>query len=214
MSTPARASLARRALTALATASRAPSTSRVAVAAAPITFRDAPRPRSSTCSTSTSTTRTFASSSSSSSSQRDASGEGFNPDDLLAPLRAKVERQVAGLTEETPARAAMRRDEERRRGQGLYFPAFVSLRPGSLAHNPDTPRRLSTPLLTPFNSTTRPQGGHHPNRGDGGSDDDATATATATAGGMKDGVEEVNGPRGLEPTRFGDWERGGRCSDF
>jgi hypothetical protein len=29
----------------------------------------------------------------------------------------------------------------------------VSLRPGSLAFNPDTPRRLSTPLLTPFNST-------------------------------------------------------------
>jgi cyclopropane fatty-acyl-phospholipid synthase-like methyltransferase len=28
-----------------------------------------------------------------------------------------------------------------------------SLRPGSLAFNPDTPRCLSTPLLTPFNST-------------------------------------------------------------
>jgi hypothetical protein len=25
---------------------------------------------------------------------------------------------------------------------------------------------------------------------------------------------EVNGPRGPEPTRFGDWERSGRCSDF
>lgn len=25
---------------------------------------------------------------------------------------------------------------------------------------------------------------------------------------------EVNGPRGPEPTRFGDWERKGRCSDF
>ena len=25
---------------------------------------------------------------------------------------------------------------------------------------------------------------------------------------------EVNGPRGPEPTRFGDWERGGRVSDF
>ena len=29
----------------------------------------------------------------------------------------------------------------------------ASLRPGSLAFNPDTPRRLSTPLLTPLNST-------------------------------------------------------------
>jgi hypothetical protein len=25
---------------------------------------------------------------------------------------------------------------------------------------------------------------------------------------------EIGGPKGLEPTRFGDWERGGRCSDF
>jgi hypothetical protein len=25
---------------------------------------------------------------------------------------------------------------------------------------------------------------------------------------------EVNGPRGPEPTRFGDWEKNGRCSDF
>jgi len=25
---------------------------------------------------------------------------------------------------------------------------------------------------------------------------------------------EVGGPRGPEPTRFGDWEKGGRCSDF
>jgi hypothetical protein len=25
---------------------------------------------------------------------------------------------------------------------------------------------------------------------------------------------EVGGPKGLEPTRFGDWEKGGRCYDF
>ncbi|KAD6796475.1 hypothetical protein R6Q59_019745 [Mikania micrantha] len=25
---------------------------------------------------------------------------------------------------------------------------------------------------------------------------------------------EIGGPRGLEPTRYGDWERNGRCSDF
>lgn len=36
----------------------------------------------------------------------------------------------------------------------------------------------------------------------------------------KDGVNvnketgEVGGPRGPEPTRYGDWERNGRCSDF
>ena len=25
---------------------------------------------------------------------------------------------------------------------------------------------------------------------------------------------EENGPKGPEPTRYGDWEKGGRCSDF
>ena len=25
---------------------------------------------------------------------------------------------------------------------------------------------------------------------------------------------ERNGPHGPEPTRYGDWEKGGRCSDF
>ena len=27
-------------------------------------------------------------------------------------------------------------------------------------------------------------------------------------------IKEVGGPRGLEPTRYGDWERNGRCIDF
>jgi len=35
----------------------------------------------------------------------------------------------------------------------LSLPAFVTLRPPPLGFNPDTPRRLTTPLLTPFNST-------------------------------------------------------------
>jgi hypothetical protein len=26
--------------------------------------------------------------------------------------------------------------------------------------------------------------------------------------------EEIGGPKGPEPTRFGDWERNGRCIDF
>ena len=44
----------------------------------------------------------------------------------------------------------------RRRGERRSLRTFpvVSLRPGSLAFNP-RPRRLSTPLLTPFNSTHR-----------------------------------------------------------
>ena len=27
-------------------------------------------------------------------------------------------------------------------------------------------------------------------------------------------VKEIGGPKGPEPTRFGDWERDGRCVDF
>ena len=27
-------------------------------------------------------------------------------------------------------------------------------------------------------------------------------------------VTEIGGPKGPEPTRYGDWERGGRCTDF
>jgi len=27
-------------------------------------------------------------------------------------------------------------------------------------------------------------------------------------------AKEVNGPKGLEPTRYGDWESKGRCYDF
>ncbi len=27
-------------------------------------------------------------------------------------------------------------------------------------------------------------------------------------------AQEINGPKGPEPTRFGDWERKGRCVDF
>ena len=26
--------------------------------------------------------------------------------------------------------------------------------------------------------------------------------------------QEIGGPKGPEPTRYGDWEKNGRCSDF
>ena len=29
-----------------------------------------------------------------------------------------------------------------------------------------------------------------------------------------DAPAEFGGPQGLEPTRYGDWEKNGRCSDF
>jgi hypothetical protein len=51
----------------------------------------------------------------------------------------------------------------------------------------------------------------------GGEDADVTTTASAAPGPAAEGsteTGEVGGPPGPEPTRFGDWERKGRCIDF
>ncbi len=43
----------------------------------------------------------------------------------------------------------------------------------------------------------------------------AAAGATASqAGGDQPPVREIDGPAGPEPTRYGDWEKNGRCIDF
>jgi len=41
-------------------------------------------------------------------------------------------------------------------------------------------------------------------------DSPAVAAAMTTAAAMR----EIGGPPGPEPTRFGDWEKAGRCIDF
>lgn len=44
-----------------------------------------------------------------------------------------------------------------------------------------------------------------------------TAASSKTAGlvrGKYDKPKESGGPSGLEPTRYGDWEKSGRCVDF
>ena len=40
------------------------------------------------------------------------------------------------------------------------------------------------------------------------------ADAKVTKPADQDEAKEIGGPKGLEPTRFGDWERDGRCVDF
>lgn len=46
-------------------------------------------------------------------------------------------------------------------------------------------------------------------------DDDKKPAAEPTAKTEpKEPAEEIGGPAGPEPTRFGDWEKAGRCSDF
>jgi hypothetical protein len=45
---------------------------------------------------------------------------------------------------------------------------------------------------------------------------DGPAAVARTTGEADDAGEttEAGGPKGLEPTRYGDWERQGRCIDF
>ena len=43
----------------------------------------------------------------------------------------------------------------------------------------------------------------------------APAAGTRAAGPAQEAApREIGGPQGPEPTRFGDWERKGRCIDF
>jgi hypothetical protein len=53
-----------------------------------------------------------------------------------------------------------------------------------------------------FEDAPRPQHENNPSR------KERQAPSTAEA------AEEVGGPAGPEPTRYGDWERKGRCIDF
>ncbi|MBL8687626.1 MAG: DUF1674 domain-containing protein [Rhodospirillaceae bacterium] len=41
-----------------------------------------------------------------------------------------------------------------------------------------------------------------------------TAPPPSPAGSKPAQPDEIGGPTGLEPTRYGDWERNGRCTDF
>lgn len=43
--------------------------------------------------------------------------------------------------------------------------------------------------------------------------DSAASIKTGKASGPTE-AKELGGPKGPEPTRFGDWERDGRCVDF
>lgn len=42
----------------------------------------------------------------------------------------------------------------------------------------------------------------------------ATASPESVAQQPPSPPEEIGGPKGPEPTRYGDWERRGRCIDF
>ena len=49
---------------------------------------------------------------------------------------------------------------------------------------------------------------------DGETDNAETVTDQPATKDTQAVPREVNGPKGPEPTRYGDWEQKGRCSDF
>ncbi len=67
----------------------------------------------------------------------------------------------------------------------------------------------------PANQPTREEGAATPHDQPAPSADGSAANASDQGQdqGISD-VEEHGGPSGPEPTRFGDWERKGRCIDF
>ena len=48
----------------------------------------------------------------------------------------------------------------------------------------------------------------------GGGDVQSVSTDSATNFSEQKIPAEINGPKGPEPTRYGDWEQKGRCTDF
>ena len=60
----------------------------------------------------------------------------------------------------------------------------------------------------PETTPTSPKAGAAPTA------DGAAAKDSEPAASAEKEVSEIGGPKGLEPTRYGDWERKGRCIDF
>ena len=50
--------------------------------------------------------------------------------------------------------------------------------------------------------------------GSGGGEVKGEASSVATDYSEQKIPAEINGPKGPEPTRYGDWEQKGRCTDF
>jgi hypothetical protein len=44
--------------------------------------------------------------------------------------------------------------------------------------------------------------------------EDASSNQDVSASVTQKRPKEFGGPKGLEPTRYGDWEKAGRCIDF
>ena len=61
-------------------------------------------------------------------------------------------------------------------------------------------------ILRPMNETDPPS---NENNSESGADDAAGKTESSD-----ERPKEIGGRKGPDPTRYGDWEKGGRCIDF
>lgn len=75
--------------------------------------------------------------------------------------------------------------------------------------SPDSPPAEATPAKAPADDK-----GADPRRRAEEKADAAGEKWRAEAEARGDIAKEVGGPKGLEPTRYGDWEKAGRCFDF
>jgi hypothetical protein len=62
--------------------------------------------------------------------------------------------------------------------------------------------------------TQRPPRPAPPPEAGRGRDEGEAPAAGGGAAGTRQPPGEIGGPKGPEPTRYGDWEKGGRCTDF
>jgi hypothetical protein len=80
------------------------------------------------------------------------------------------------------------------------------------------PASLRTPASTPTPEAAPALSANDPNASRRPRDDRAVSDRAASEGIPSGGEEipsgELGGPTGPEPTRFGDWEKKGRCIDF
>jgi len=85
--------------------------------------------------------------------------------------------------------------------------AFVAPRIGDPLTLPDSPADPSEQPGTPANGADRDDPADQP-AGTSSPADAAAADETPAR------PPELGGQKGPEPTRYGDWEKGGRCTDF
>lgn len=81
---------------------------------------------------------------------------------------------------------------------------------------PESPvdEAAENPAGTPPSDAANDDGGVDPRRRAEEKADAAGEKWRAEAEARGEIPKEVGGPKGLEPTRYGDWEKAGRCFDF